>query len=71
MINYLVSNAWLIFGLALSLLVLCLIPIIFECWKTLRDIRVIVDRVEMLTDIRGWYDFFNRFQRKSRREKRD
>ncbi|MFH1428387.1 MAG: hypothetical protein ABIH39_01465 [Candidatus Margulisiibacteriota bacterium] len=71
MINYMVSNAWMIFGLALSLLVLCIVPIIIEIWKTMRDIRLIADRVEMLTDIRGWLDFFKRFQRKSRKEKKD
>ena len=70
MFNFLVENAWSVFGLALSLLLLCLIPIIIEIWRTMRDVRVIVDRVEMITDIQGWFSFFNHFKNRDSRTRK-
>jgi len=65
-----VNHAWYIFGLALSLLVLCFVPIIIELLRIVRDFRMVADRIEMLTDIRGWLSFVQRFKRKGHGEKR-
>ena len=54
MINTILSNAWSIFALALSLVVLCLIPTMLELWRAVRDIRIVAGRIEMITDVSRW-----------------
>lgn len=68
--SVIVNHAWYIFGLALSLLVLCLVPIVIELLRIVRDFRMVADRIEMLTDIRGWLSFAQRFKRKGHGERR-
>ena len=68
--SVIVNHAWYIFGLALSLLVLCLVPIIIELLRIVRDFRLVADRIEMLTDLRGWLSFAQRFKRKGHGERR-
>ena len=40
--------------------------VIRELRKTRRAIADIADRIRILTDIKGWFDFFNRFKRKKK-----
>lgn len=61
------ANAWSIFGLVLSLLLLCLVPSFLEIFRTIRNFRLISDRVTMLTDIKGWLGFFKKFSSKKRK----
>ena len=70
MISFILNHAWSIFGLVLSILVLCFVPIIIELLRIVRDFRNVADRIDMLTDIRGWLSFAQRFKRKSNRRDR-
>jgi hypothetical protein len=67
----LLGNAWAIFGLVLSLLLLCLVPVMIELWRTVRDVRMVADRIEKLTDVFGWFEFFSGNWHKWRRKKSD
>ena len=71
MLDLLLDNAGSVLILVFSLLLLCLIPIIWEIWKMMRDIRLVTDRIEMLTDVRGWLSFIHKFRRQDRKRRCD
>lgn len=56
------TNAWAFCGIALGLVILMLIPILFEAWRIVCNARMIADRVALLTDIRGWVELFSGFR---------
>jgi hypothetical protein len=47
----------------LALFLLVIIYVFVEIGRILSNIRRIVERIELLTDIRGWFSFFRKFSR--------
>jgi len=61
--EFILNHAGSILLLIVGLLILALVPIVVEIWRTVRDVRLVADRVAMLTDISGWFSFFKKFRK--------
>lgn len=46
----------------------CIIPSAVEVYRILKDFRAITNRVEILTDFKGWFDFFRKIHRKKKQD---
>lgn len=54
----------------LALMLLSVTLVFFHLYKVIRLFSRIADRIETLTDIKGWFDMFKGFGRKRRKKKR-
>jgi len=61
-VNFLLSNAGAIFLLILSILLICVIPSLIELWRITKSIRLMTNRLNALTDVKGWFDLFRNFK---------
>ena len=49
------------FYLSLTLLVLCLLPIIYQAYHVMANARRMSDRMEFMTDIKSWLPYLKKF----------
>lgn len=54
-------------GSAFFVVLLCVAFFLIECIRIVSQFRKVAERVQMLTDIKGWLDFFSFVNRKKRR----
>lgn len=52
--------------IVLTIFIGCIIPSAIEIFRILKDVRSITNRVEILTDLKGWLDFFRKIHRKKK-----
>ncbi|HAR62605.1 MAG: hypothetical protein DKM50_06150 [Candidatus Margulisiibacteriota bacterium] len=63
------SITWIIVGIVVICVLLFFIPILVEVRKTLKAYRVISERIELVTDVKGWLNFANFFKKEKKRDK--
>ncbi len=51
----------IVFYFALTVLALSLLPIIYQTYHIVLNARRISDRIELLSDVRGWVDLARKF----------
>ncbi len=56
---------WLKLGCAAAgfLALVALVLILFEVFRTTRSVRMMVARIEMLSDVGAWFSLFKKFRR--------
>ena len=53
----------IVFYFSLAVLVLSMLPLVYQLYHIILNARRISDRVEMLSDIKGWAGFFKNLYR--------
>jgi hypothetical protein len=54
-------------GSAFFIVLICIVFFLVECIRIVSQFRKVAERVQMLTDVKGWLDFFSFVNRKKRR----
>ncbi|MBU0579793.1 MAG: hypothetical protein KKA19_01335 [Candidatus Margulisbacteria bacterium] len=57
---------WMVVAGALGLVLIILALVLWEVRKTVKAFANIAERISILTDIRGWFDFFHKFKKKKK-----
>jgi hypothetical protein len=48
------------FYFALTVLVLCLLPLIYQAYHVLANARRVSDRMEFMTDVKSWWPYLKK-----------
>ncbi|MFC1517102.1 DUF948 domain-containing protein [Candidatus Margulisiibacteriota bacterium] len=64
-----ISYLWAAVAGALFVVLVILAMVLWNVRKTMRAVADIAERISILTDIKGWFDFFNRFGKKKKKDK--
>ncbi|MFA5879064.1 MAG: hypothetical protein WC860_02710 [Candidatus Margulisiibacteriota bacterium] len=63
---------FLILGIFSLVTILAIIFILVEFFRCIRNVRLVLDRFEMLTDVSGWLTMFKMiFRKKDKKDKRN
>jgi len=56
-------------GSALFIILMCFAFFLIECIRIVGQVRKIAERIQLLTDVKGWFEFFSFLKGKKKRNK--